>query len=158
MQQYLMTWKEIQEAAEQLAFDIKSKHTIEHVVAIARGGLIPAMLINQFLNVRRINSFGIEFYDKSKVQRVPKVYQEITEWFDNEKVLIIDDIADSGTSMNIAIEEVIRRGCNKNNIVTCTLHYKPRSINKPDFFYKTIDNDTWVAYPYEYTEITAREL
>lgn len=127
---------------------IKNKH-ITHIVAIARGGIVPARFICKFLDIRRIYTIGMEFYtDVNETKKTVNVYQSLTNRFnEDDSVLIIDDIADRGYSMLSAVEEVRKSGAK--NITTCTLYYKDKSIVKPDFYYKKVKNNDWIMFPFE---------
>lgn len=128
--------------------DFLSDKNITKIVTLARGGYIISRLISQKLNIRKIYSIGIEFYDNENNANEPILYQTLTQKFNtNDIIVIIDDIADSGKSLEIAKNEVIRNGGNR--IITCTLHYKPHSKYKPDYYAQEIDNNIWINYYWE---------
>jgi hypothetical protein len=64
-------------------------------------------------------------------------------------VLIVDDVADSGRSLTVAKEYILKQGAGEVKIAT--LHYKPVSMFKPDFFIGT--TDAWIIYPWEVHEV-----
>ena len=143
-----ITWDEAQEQFEKLSEKIKENHCIDIIVALSRGGLVPARYMAKHLNVRRIHCLGIEFYNNGWAKDVPDVYQEFTTKFEgHKKILIVDDITDSGKTFDIAVYEVMRNG--GKDVLTCALHYKPQAKYKPDFIGSEIDNDIWVEYPWE---------
>lgn len=144
-----VSWDEINSITKTLADDISKKHHIDCIVAIARGGLVPARYLAKYLNIKRIYTFGIEFYnDVNKKFRVPHIYQKFTTTFNaNQVVLIVDDVIDSGESMGVVVNKVIKNGAK--NFVTCSLHYKPKSTYKPSFYGKQIENTVWIKYDWE---------
>jgi hypoxanthine phosphoribosyltransferase len=68
-------------------------------------------------------------------------------------VLIVDDIADTGRSLAVAKDYVLRKGAKE--VKVATIHYKPDSIFKPD--YCIASTTAWVVYPWERNEVE-REL
>jgi len=111
------------------------------IVPIARGGLCFGHLLSEELNIRDvfcINSIGYEGdkkLDSVKVFNIPTL--------ENKRVLIVDDIADSGETL----KEVLKALKEKNptcNFKTATLFYKKSSIIQPDF---TINEaKEWINY------------
>ena len=132
-----------------LAGDISEKYQIDSIIAIARGGIIPARYLATYLNVRKIYTIGVQFYsDVDKTFKVPHVYQQlpknlpVTDFF-----LICDDIVDSGESMGVVINQLTNLGVKR--YITCALHYKPKSTYKPTFYGEKLDNNVWAKYDWE---------
>ena len=138
---------EIQELIELLSKKIIESHKIDSIVAISRGGIIPARYLAKPLVVRRIYTVGIEFYEDAEKKKQPKIYQRLTEQLTDQTILIIDDIVDSGESMKLAVEEV--KLLSPKEIFTCTLYYKQNSIYKPNFYGKSVCDEVWFKYPWE---------
>jgi xanthine phosphoribosyltransferase len=110
--------------------DIVKEYNPEVILPIARGGLTFAHLLSEILNIRDvycINSIG---YEKDKKLKNVKVFN--TPIMIEKRVLIVDDIADSGETL----KEVLKVLNEKNS--TCefkiaTLFYKKSSIVQPDY-------------------------
>lgn len=62
-----------------------------------------------------------------------------------EKVLVVDDVADSGRTLALVVAMLEKQGAKV--VKTATLHYKLSSIVKPEFFVKETQN--WIVYPWE---------
>jgi len=114
----------------------------EVIVAIARGGLTFAHYLSEILGIREvygINSVGYEGNRKLeniKVYNIPNIPK-------NKRVLVVDDIADSGETL----KEVMKKLKEKNP--TCvfkvvTLFYKKNSIFQPDF--KLFEANEWIEF------------
>lgn len=143
-----VSWSEIHKITEDLAENISKKHKIDNIVAIARGGVVPARYFAKLLKIRRIHTLGIEFYDDDIKRSFPIIYQGFTNNFKrSDVILIIDDIVDSGESMLTAIEEVKKHGTE--NIVTSSLHYKKKSSYVPHFYGKLVPDEVWIKYDWE---------
>jgi len=146
-------WDEYFKLCDDLIEQVKD-YNFTSIVAIARGGLLPAQYIAYKLGIKKIYSFGIATYkddEKSKLE----IYQKVPRVTETFRILIIDDIADSGHTLNVCMDtceidvDQYQYNYGVDTVKTATLHYKPRSIIKPDFFSKEVPNDTWVVYPYD---------
>ena len=127
----------------------KDKLVPNKIVCLAKGGLIPARMLAKYLGISTIYSIGVVFYTKpGETTDIPHIYQHLSEDFSHtDSILIVDDICDSGESMKVALEEVSNhKGM---QIATCTIHYKPKSSYKPNYFAKEVQNSTWVDYFWE---------
>jgi hypoxanthine phosphoribosyltransferase len=67
-------------------------------------------------------------------------------------VMVVDDVADTGESLKVAVEHL--EACGAKAIRTATLYYKPQSCFKPDFF--IVQTEQWVVFPWERLETTRR--
>ena len=61
------------------------------------------------------------------------------------RVLVVDDVADTGTSLEFVVRRLKGKGARE--IRTATIAYKPRSRVKPDYF--VYETDKWVVFPWE---------
>jgi len=66
------------------------------------------------------------------VMRRPEILRHVSIGLRGKRVLVIDDVADTGHSLQLVVRYVRKRGAEK--VMTCTLHYKPWAIIKPDYF------------------------
>ena len=131
---------------------IEEEYFPEIIVGIARGGWIPARLLADFYGNRRTANIKIEFYDNNARETDdPIITQEISENVEGKIVLIVDDVADSGKSLEAAIEHI--KLMNPKEIKSATLYYKKHSIIVPNYFIK--ETQLWIVYPWEYGEFVA---
>lgn len=152
MKKQKISLRNVKILSDKLFNDIKKSHNITGIVAIARGGLVPARYLASLFGIRRIYSIGIEFYTENSrregANNVPEIYQRLQNNFSaDDIILLVDDIIDSGKSMWVATSELRRHGVSK--IITCSLHYKPQSSFTPNFYAESIKNNTWVVYDWE---------
>ncbi|MCK5142036.1 MAG: phosphoribosyltransferase, partial [Candidatus Heimdallarchaeota archaeon] len=128
---------------------IEEEYFPEIIVGIARGGWIPARLLADFYGNRRTANIKIEFYDNNaRATDDPIITQKISENVEGKIVLIVDDVADSGKSLEAAIEHI--KLMNPKEIKSATLYYKKHSIIVPNYFIK--ETQLWIVYPWEYGE------
>lgn len=145
-EQYI-DWPEIHNAVSWLG-DLVKPYGPESIIAISRGGLIPARLLADYLNIRRIYSIGVEFYTNiGETKEHPFVYQDIPEGFSDMRFCIVEDIVDSGRSMSLVRRHLQER--NSFYYQTCAIHLKPNGFFEPTFTYMPVEKDTWIIYPWE---------
>ncbi len=117
------------------------------VVAVARGGWIPGRLIADFFRTKKTANIKVDAYHEISEENIePEITQSISMDLSDKKVLIVDDIADSGKSLEVVIKSLE----NVKEIKTATIHYKKRSIIVPDYYVD--ETASWIIYPWEYYE------
>jgi uncharacterized protein len=120
------------------------------IVGVARGGLVPARILSDLLETPQIVIIQIEFYvDIAQTRQEPILKQALTTPVAGKRVLLVDDIADSGKSLNLAKMYLQQQGAAE--IKTATVYYKPQSMVKPDFYEKQTGN--WVVFPWDAKEM-----
>jgi hypoxanthine phosphoribosyltransferase len=125
----------------------------EVIIGVARGGLVPARILSDLLEITELGFLQIEFYqniNKSKDQ--PTLRQSLTVQVTGKKTLIVDDIADTGESLRLANVHTKKLGASE--IKNATLYQKPKSTITPDFFEKQTLN--WVVFPWDTKETLRR--
>ncbi len=123
---------------------------IDEIVAISRGGLTLGHLLTDLLRVP-ISTFTIQSYTNIQEQGAVKITKPLTVPLDGKTILLVDDVADRGTTMVRAIEYLNMFTPKK--IYSLTLYYKPHSVYKPDYFSQS--TSAWILFPYEPTEMIA---
>jgi hypoxanthine phosphoribosyltransferase len=146
-----VTWNDIQQALFHIAEQINhSGVSVQVVVGVLRGGWIPARIISDLLGVSEVGAIEIKFYKGigERGER-PVITQPLITDVRGKEVLIIDDVADTGKSIQTATTVVGLHGAK--TIRTATLYIKPWSTIKPDFYYA--ETDRWIVFPWELREI-----
>ena len=145
----LPSWDGYHSLARKLATKILSdKIHIDEVVAISRGGLTLGHLLTDLLRVP-ISTFTIQSYTDIQKQGEVKITRPLATPLDGKIVLLVDDVADRGTTMVRAIDYL--KMFTPKKIYTLTLYYKPHSVYKPNYFAQT--TSAWISFPYEPTEM-----
>jgi hypoxanthine phosphoribosyltransferase len=149
------TWSQIYDYLLALAQKIRfGACKPDVVVAVSRGGLVPARILVDLLEARHLATIQIEFYvGLGETREQPTLKQELALPVDGKKVLLVDDIADSGRSLQYAVNYL--RGQGACEVKTATVYYKSCSVVEPDFYEK--QTDCWVVFPWEAKE-TLRKI
>jgi len=148
-----MSWEATVGYCESLAQMIKD-YQPQMIVGLSRGGLVPARIMSDMLGVEEVGILGVKFYKSmGKATDFPRITQELAMDISGKRILIVDDVADTGRSLMVAKDYLERKGAKEIRIAT--IHYKPNSIFKPDYFVSS--TSAWIVYPWERREIE-REL
>ncbi|QDX39736.1 phosphoribosyltransferase [Salarchaeum sp. JOR-1] len=122
------------------------------VVALARGGWFAGRCLCDFLGLNDLTSLKMEHYvGTAQKSGEPEVRYPMPEGsVENKDVLIIDDIADTGGSIERAHEYVDER--NANEVRTATLQLLGTSEYDPDFVGERLEDWAWIVYPWNFIE------
>jgi len=145
---YFISWKDLHETCFKLARKIlEGKLQFDRLVCISRGGLIIARILSDFLDLP-ISNFTIVSYVSLGKTGEPKIVEKLSADIRNENILLVDEIADHGTTLKKAISYL--KSFSPKKITTLAPFIKPWSSPKPDFW--QIKTDKWVVFPYEVRE------
>jgi uncharacterized protein len=119
------------------------------MLAITRGGLVPAGMLAYRLRIRNILVAAVEFYDDHGIPGPHPTFLQFPAdpLLRGQRVLIVDEVWDSGTTIHAVTERVLQAG---GIPTTAVLHYKPaRSTvpERPDVY--AVETDAWVVYPFK---------
>ncbi|MFB6077542.1 MAG: phosphoribosyltransferase [Halarchaeum sp.] len=122
------------------------------VVALARGGWFAGRCLCDFLGLDDLTSLKMEHYvGTAEKSGDPEVRYPMPEGsVEGKDVLVIDDIADTGGSIERAHEYVTDRGAD--TVRTATLQLLGTSEFQPDFVGERLDEWAWVVYPWNFIE------
>ncbi len=145
-----ITWQEYINLVFALSQKILSTNqNFDLIIAIARGGLVLSRLLSDSLNLP-IAAFTVESYLNLQQQKMPEITHGLTTILTNKKILLVDEICDSGKTFERGLKYVEELGAKKEYIATASLHLKSHAQFLPDFFVEKTDQ--WVVYPYEIRE------
>jgi hypoxanthine phosphoribosyltransferase len=145
-------WSQVYELCFQLYQHIRrAGYSPDLIVGVARGGWVPARIIADFFIAQHTANVKVEFYqDLFETEEHASVTQPVSGDARWKKVLVVDDIADSGESLKTTVEHLEQHKVSE--IQTACLHVKPWADPLPDFYSEKLD--TWVIYPWEVKEFT----
>jgi hypoxanthine phosphoribosyltransferase len=124
------------------------------IVGVSRGGWIPARVLSDLLEKTNLSSVKVEYYvGIGQARSKPILTQRLSVDVAGKKVLVVDEVADSGKSLKLAVAHLVEQGADK--VRTAVLYCKPASIFKPDYCAK--ETSSWVVFPWEIKE-TIREI
>lgn len=143
----VLTWARFPVAIRALAERVvASGFAPDVVVAVARGGLVPGGAMAYALGTKGVGTLNVEFYtDIGRTLDDPRVLPPLmdTSELPGSKVLVVDDVADSGRTLDLVMRMLADQGADARSAV---LYTKPRSIVRPD--YSWCDTDLWITFPW----------
>lgn len=148
----LISWNRFHAQARKLAGQVRaSGFRPDTIVAIGRGGYMPARVLSDFLDLLDLNTFKVEHYQSNLVNRQATVRYPLTGSLKGRKVLLVDDVSDSGDTFIAAIRHVNEQG-GPAEVRTAVLHHKIVSSYTPDYFVQRIVKWRWIIYPWAVAE------
>lgn len=124
------------------------------IVGISRGGWPPARVLSDLLSNPNVANVRAEFYlGIAETGSEPTLTQPVSVKTRGKKILIVDEVADTGKSLRMVREHIVQEGAKEAR--TVTVYYKPWSIVRPDYFAK--ETSDWIVFPWEIKE-TLRKI
>jgi hypoxanthine phosphoribosyltransferase len=144
----LISWDEAYGLAKKLANKIKpSGFRSDLVIAIGRGGYVPARVVCDFLLHSLLTSIKIEHWDIAACKRQEAAVRfPLAVDVHDQRILIIDDVTDTGDTLKAAVGYV--KGLGAGEIKTGVLQHKITSSFVPDFCADVIREWIWIIYPW----------
>ncbi|WP_434531107.1 phosphoribosyltransferase [Haloarcula sp. NS06] len=146
-------WEYIYGLCRDVANDVKAaEFEPDVVVALARGGWFGGRCLCDFLGLDDLASLKVEHYvgTAAKGEEAQVKYPLADGAVKGKDVLVVDDIADTGQSIETAAECV--RDRNPSSVRTATLQLLQTSDHEPEFVGESLDEWTWVVYPWNFVE------
>ena len=138
---YTVTWDQLHRDARALAWRLMAMGPFTGIVAISRGGLIPAAIIARELDLRLVESVCVVTYD-DETRGEPVVTKAPVAAGDGTGFLIIDDLVDSGTTARVV------RALLPKAYFAC-VYAKPAGLPAIDTFVTEVSQDTWILFPWD---------
>lgn len=148
----LIAWEECERLARLLAGKIReSGFAPQAVLAIARGGVVPARLLCDHLDIMEMACLRVAHYQAHHKSPEAKVCQSLSLDLTDQRVLLVDDVSDTGDSFEAALA-YLRAHATPREVRTCALHHKRTSTYVPDYFGGLITEWRWLTYPWAVLE------
>ncbi len=144
----IVSWDEMDRLVAGLAERLVGEE-FDLLLAITRGGLVPAGMLAYRLRIRNILVAAVEFYDDHGQPGPRPTFLQFPAdpLLRGQRVLVVDEVWDSGTTIHAVTERIRQAGGNPTTVV---LHYKPEHSvvpGRPDLH--AVTTDAWVVYPFK---------
>ena len=146
-QKEILTWERFGVASRELAQTIADDgYEPEIIIAVARGGLVAAGALSYALGVKLSDAINVEFYtDVHTTLPDPILLEPMLDVasISGRKLLVVDDVADSGRTMKLVLEILREQGA---EVRSAVLYEKSVSVVKPDYTWR--HTDEWIVFPW----------
>lgn len=148
----LISWSEVQRLCHRLAIMIRSSGYVpDVVVAISRGGYVPARLICDYLDIMALTSIRTEHYLSGCVKQAQVIIRDpLCADIKDLRVLLVDDVNDSGDTLGLVIKHL--QTFHPHEIRTAVMHRKTTTYFSGDYYARQIVNWRWLIYPWAVKE------
>ena len=148
----MFSWQEAYALAEKVAEKItKDRYKPDLIIGIARGGWVPSMMLSDLLEVKDLLSVRVEHWGATGKKDVKALLKyPLQTDLSGKKVLLADDLTDTGDSMLLALDE-IKKHIPK-EVRTATLIHKKQSRIEPGYYAQKRDKWQWIILPWNINE------
>jgi xanthine phosphoribosyltransferase len=134
-----VTWDELHRHARALAWRLLELGPWSAIIAVTRGGLVPAAIVARELDVRLVDTVCIASYD-DRTRGALKILKAIAG--DGAGMLIIDDLVDTGDTARLVRDMLPKAHF-------ATVYAKPAGRPMVDTFVTEVSQDTWILFPWD---------
>ena len=135
-----ISWDQLHRDSKALAWRLLDTHYFQGIVAVTRGGLVPAAIVSRELGIRLVDTVCISSYEwqdhKGDVEVLKRFEGDGKGW------LIIDDLVDTGKTARVVREML--PGAH-----FATVYAKPAGRPLVDTFITEVSQDTWILFPWD---------
>jgi len=144
----IVSWEDLDGLVAELAQRLAGER-FDAMLAITRGGLVPAGMLAYRLRIRNILVAAVEFYDDEGQPGPHPTFLQFPAdpLLRGQRILVVDEVWDSGTTIHAVTTRILQAG---GLPTTAVLHWKPeRSVvpGTPDVH--AVTTAAWVVYPFK---------
>lgn len=142
----VISWPELHRDTRLLCHQLMEKGPFKGIIAIARGGLIPAALVARELEIRLMDTICASSYEAADDDTAQTMRKEVKILkgvdHDGEGFLLIDDLVDTGNTARV-IRKLLPKA------YFATLYAKPMGRQVVDLCVKEFSQDKWIYFPWD---------
>jgi len=135
-----VTWEQLHRDSRALAWRLLEKDYYKGIVAVTRGGLVPAAVVARELGIHLVDTICVSSYDWQDRRGEVEILKPLN--IDSEGWLLIDDLVDTGRTA-----EAVRAMLPKAHFAT--VYAKPKGRPLVDSFVTEVSQDTWILFPWD---------
>ncbi len=147
-----VSWTELHRDARALAWRLADLGPFKGLVAIARGGMVPAAIVARELNIRVVDTICCSTYDRmARGTSVELLKGTAAEQDKGAGWLIVDDLVDTGVTAR-AVRALLPQSH------FATVYAKPAGRPLVDTFITEVSQDTWILFPWDQEAVMAKTI
>ncbi len=136
---FYVSWEAFHRATKELA-KMGRHGNFDRIVAVSRGGLVPATILSRELDIRVLDTICVSSYDHQQQRALTVLKDAVLQ--DSERLLVVDDLVDTGETAK-ALREHFPKAC------FVTVYAKPQGKPLVDKYVTDIEQDTWIHLPWD---------
>ncbi len=137
---YPISWEQLHRDAKALAWRLLSMEYFKGIIAITRGGMVPAAIIARELDIHLVETICISSYDWQDKKGEAEVLKTVSG--NGEGWLLVDDLVDTGRTAKMVKQLVPKAHF-------ATIYAKPAGRPLVDTFITEVSQDTWILFPWD---------
>ncbi|MFZ5769906.1 MAG: phosphoribosyltransferase [Thermodesulfobacteriota bacterium] len=148
----LVSWGKMYQLTRRLAASIKEQgFAPDLIVAIARGGYIPARILCDHLDVSQLTSMQLSHYEAgASKKKSARLIEPFKRDIHGLRVLLVDDVNDTGQTLELALQHL--QSFQPAGLRVAVLHHKQTSTFSPDYYAAQVRKWRWIIYPWAVIE------
>lgn len=155
MNNLVVSYDDIKNLVEVIFDKINNIYKPDIIIGVGTGGWLPAKLLNNYFNVE-IDSINLRSYEGKERGEIKcsNLNNLNLDYLKNKKILVIDDVNDSGSTLKHILEMLSPL---TSNLYLCVLHDKKKEKvidlfldNRCIYVYATFIDDVWINYPWDH--------
>lgn len=140
--EFYVSWEELHRATKELARRQLPAEQWRGIIAVSRGGLVPAAILARELNVRIVDTVCVSSYDHQTQRADVSLIKGVAATNDGDGFLVVDDLVDTGNTLKF-----LRQQLPKAKFVT--VYAKPAGMAIVDDFVADLEQETWIHFPWD---------
>jgi xanthine phosphoribosyltransferase len=137
---YPISWEQLHRDSKALAWRLLNVEYFKGIIAITRGGLVPAAIVARELDIHLVDTICVSSYDWKDKKGEAEILKGING--DGEGWLLIDDLVDTGRTAKI-VKQIAPKAH------FATVYAKPAGRPEVDTFITEVSQDTWILFPWD---------
>lgn len=138
-----ISWEEFHRDTRTLCHELIERGSYDGIVAVSRGGLIPASIVARELELRLVDTICVVSYrgeqaqeqmDEADILKAPDG--------DGEGMILIDDLVDTGKTAQAVRDRLP-------NALFATVYAKPKGRPLVDTCVREVSQETWIRFPWD---------
>ncbi|MFC7332618.1 xanthine phosphoribosyltransferase [Rhodocista pekingensis] len=146
-----VTWEELHRNAKALSWRLSDRGPWNGIIAITRGGLVPAAIVARELNIRIVETVSVKSYEHQSQGEVRVLKSPDAVPDEGAGWLLIDDLVDTGKTAT-----VVRKLLPKAHFAT--IYAKPAGRPLVDTFITEVSQDTWIHFPWDLNPVSFMQI
>lgn len=140
--EFFVSWEELHRATRELARRQLPAEQWQGVIAVTRGGLVPAAIVARELNLRVVDSVSVKSYAHQAQQSAPELLKDVSATDTGKGFLVVDDLVDTGNTL-----EALQQRLPEARFIT--VYAKPAGMHLVQDYEADIAQETWIHFPWD---------